>query len=405
MDDANFSRRPVPATARKNVLALSAVMLGLTFFSASMWAGGTLGAGLGFNQFFLAVGIGNLLLGIYTAALGYIGARTGLSTHLLAHYSFGVRGSWLPSLLLGGTQIGWFGVGVAMFSIPVAKATGWDTHVLIAASGALMTLTVYFGIAGLTALSVVAVPAIAMLGSYSVWLAVDQAGGLQALRQSIASQPITLETAIALVVGSFISAGTLTADFVRFGRSARQAVVVCMVAFFAGNSLMFIFGAAGAAATGMADISDVMLLQGLIWPAVIVLGLNIWTTNDNALYASGLALANITGFSSRALAVFNGVAGTLMALWLYHHFVGWLTFLSAAIPPIGGVIIVDYLLRRRRYAEYPAPDLVSVNGKALAAVAVGVACGHWLPGIVPVNAVLGAMVAYALLTRRLKPYQ
>ncbi|MDI8746333.1 cytosine permease, partial [Salmonella enterica subsp. enterica serovar Montevideo] len=42
---------------------------------------------------------------------GYIGAKTGLSTHLLARYSFGVKGSWLPSLLLGGTQVGWFGVG------------------------------------------------------------------------------------------------------------------------------------------------------------------------------------------------------------------------------------------------------------------------------------------------------
>lgn len=399
MDDANFSRRPVPASARRNTLALSAVMLGLTFFSASMWAGGTLGAGLSFDEFFQAVVAGNIILGIYTAALGYIGARTGLSTHLLAHYSFGVKGSWLPSLLLGGTQVGWFGVGVAMFAIPVAKATGWDTHLLIAISGVLMTLTVYFGIAGLTALSVVAVPAIALLGSYSVWLAVEQAGGLDALRAGVASDPMPLEAAIALVVGSFISAGTLTADFVRFGRSAMMAVVVCLGAFFAGNSLMFIFGAAGAAATGQADISDVMMMQGLIWPAVVVLGLNIWTTNDNALYASGLGFANITGLSSRVLAVFNGLAGTLAALWLYHHFVGWLSFLSAAIPPIGGVIIADYLVNRGRYRHYPATDVVALNPAAIAAVAVGLACGRWLPGIVPVNAVLGALLSYPLLTR------
>jgi len=399
MDDADFSRRPVPASARRNTLALSAVMLGLTFFSASMWAGGTLGAGLSFDEFFRAVVAGNLILGVYTAALGYIGASTGLSTHLLAHYSFGIKGSWLPSLLLGGTQVGWFGVGVAMFAIPVAKATGWDIHLLIAASGILMTLTVYFGIAGLTALSAVAVPAIAVLGSYSVWLAVGQAGGLEALRGGVPADPMPLEAAIAVVVGSFISAGTLTADFVRFGRSARMAVVVCIAAFFAGNSLMFIFGGAGAAATGRADVSDVMMMQGLIWPAVLVLGLNIWTTNDNALYASGLGFANITGLSSRLLAVFNGLAGTLMALWLYHHFVGWLGFLSAAIPPIGGVIIADYLLRRGRYRHYPAVDAAVVNPAAIAAVAAGLACGHWVPGIVPVNAVLGALLSYPLLMR------
>ena len=130
--DNNFSQGPVPQSARKGVLALTFVMLGLTFFSASMWTGGTLGTGLSYHDFFLAVLIGNLLLGIYTSFLGYIGAKTGLTTHLLARFSFGVKGSWLPSLLLGGTQVGWFGVGVAMFAIPVGKATGLDINLLIA---------------------------------------------------------------------------------------------------------------------------------------------------------------------------------------------------------------------------------------------------------------------------------
>lgn len=152
-------------------------MLGLTFFSASMWTGGTLGTGLSYHDFFLAVLIGNLLLGIYTSFLGYIGAKTGLTTHLLARFSFGVKGSWLPSLLLGGTRVGWFGVGVAMFAIPVGKATGLDINLLIAVSGLLMTVTVFFGISALTVLSVIAVPAIACLGGYSVWLAVNGMGG------------------------------------------------------------------------------------------------------------------------------------------------------------------------------------------------------------------------------------
>ena len=395
--DANYSQQPVPAHARKSALGLSAVMLGLTFFSASMWTGGKLGTGLHFDDFILAVLLGNLMLGVYTSCLGYIGARTGLSTHLLARYSFGVKGSWLPSFLLGGTQVGWFGVGVAMFAIPVSKATGWDTNLLILVSGALMTITVYFGIAGLTLLSAVAVPAILGLGSYSVWLAVDQTGGLQAWRELIPAEPLPFATAVALVVGSFISAGTLTADFVRFGRHARTAVVIAMLAFFVGNSLMFIFGAAGAAAVGHADISDVMIAQGLLIPAIIVLGLNIWTTNDNALYASGLGFSNITGLSSRVLSMVNGTIGTLCALWLYNNFVGWLTFLSAAIPPVGGVIIADFLWRRARYNRFPASDFQTINWAAIASVAAGIACGHWVPGIVPLNAVLGALVAYSVL--------
>ncbi|PMN74099.1 cytosine permease [Enterovibrio norvegicus] len=395
--DNNYSLGPVPMAARKGVLSLTMVMLGLTFFSASMWTGGTLGTSLSFNDFFLAVLLGNLLLGIYTSILGYIGASSGLSTHLLARFSFGAKGSWLPSLILGGTQVGWFGVGVAMFALPVQKATGIDTNILIAVAGLAMTATVYFGIAALMILSAIAVPAIALLGGYSVLEAIDSVGGIEQLQSLSPENPINFSTALALVVGSFISAGTLTADFVRFGKSPRTAVIVTMVAFFIGNSLMFIFGAAGGAATGQADISEVMMMQGLLIPAVIVLGLNIWTTNDNALYASGLGFSNITGLPSKYLSVANGIIGTLCALWLYNNFVGWLTFLSAAIPPIGGIIIADFIKNRERYKDFANAEFQTVNWAAIAGVAIGIAAGHLLPGVVPLNAVLGGAISFLIL--------
>ncbi|MDF7671660.1 cytosine permease [Orbaceae bacterium ESL0721] len=325
--DDNFSQEAVPESARKSTLSLAFIMLSLTFFSASMWAGGKLGTGLSFNQFFLALFVGNLLLGIYSAMLGYIGAKTGFSTHLLARFSFGLKGSWLPSFLLSITQVGWFGVGLAMFAFPVSKATGVNAYLLIGIFGLLMTITVAFeGIKALLYLSIIAVPAIAILGCYSVWIAVNDMGGLHALIDITPSEPISFATALTIVVGSFISAGTLTADFVRFGKRAKSVFLITIIAFLFGNSLMFIFGAAGAASVGEADISDVMIAQGLILPAIIVLGLNIWTTNDNALYASGLGMANITGLSSKMMSIVNGLLGTLCAVWLYNNFVGWLTF-------------------------------------------------------------------------------
>ncbi|MFA0086572.1 cytosine permease [Vibrio sp. 10N.261.51.F12] len=395
--DNNYSLGPVPTSARKGVASLTMVMLGLTFFSASMWTGGSLGTGLSFNDFLLAVLIGNLILGIYTSFLGYIGSSTGLSTHLLARFSFGSKGSWLPSVLLGGTQVGWFGVGVAMFAIPVHKATGIDTNTLIIVSGLLMTATVYFGISALMVLSAIAVPAIALLGGYSVFTAVDSVGGVAELQKIQPSEPIDFSVALAMVVGSFVSAGTLTADFVRFGKKPRSAVFITMTAFFIGNSLMFVFGAAGAAVTGQSDISEVMIAQGLLLPAIIVLGLNIWTTNDNALYASGLGFSNVTGLPSKYLSMANGIVGTLCALWLYNNFVGWLTFLSIAIPPIGGVIIADFLANRKKYQQFETTTFQTVNWAGIIAVAVGVAAGHFLPGVVPVNAVLGGALSYLVL--------
>ncbi|MFH0257295.1 cytosine permease [Vibrio rumoiensis] len=395
--DNDFGLGPVPKSERKGVLSLTLVMLGLTFFSASMWTGGSLGTGLTYHDFFMAVLIGNLLLGIYTSLLGYIGSSTGLSTHLLARFSFGSKGSWLPSFLLGGTQVGWFGVGVAMFAIPVQRATGIDTNTLIIISGLLMTVTVYFGISALMVLSTIAVPAIAILGSYSVYQAIHSAGGIEVIQHQVPEQPLDFSVALAMVIGSFISAGTLTADFVRFGKKPLNAVLITMVAFFIGNTLMFIFGAAGASVTGQSDISEVMMAQGLLIPAIIVLGLNIWTTNDNALYASGLGFSNITGLPSKYISMVNGIIGTLCALWLYNNFVGWLTFLSLAIPPIGGVIIADFFKNRQRYLNFEQAEFKTVNWAAIIAVIIGVAAGKFIPGIVPLNAVLGGAMSYLML--------
>ena len=65
--------------------------------------------------------LGGIILAIYTGSLAYVGAKPGLSLDLLAQHSFGAKGSYLPSVLTSFTQIGWFGVGVAMFAIPVAN--------------------------------------------------------------------------------------------------------------------------------------------------------------------------------------------------------------------------------------------------------------------------------------------
>lgn len=44
--DANFSQNPVPLDKRRSNFSLIFIMLGLAFFSASMWTGGILGVDL-----------------------------------------------------------------------------------------------------------------------------------------------------------------------------------------------------------------------------------------------------------------------------------------------------------------------------------------------------------------------
>ncbi|MDN3681917.1 cytosine permease [Vibrio tapetis subsp. quintayensis] len=401
MLDENYSLRPVPHYARKKSISLAFVLMGLTLFSASMVTGGEVFRGLENREFLYIVLAGNLVLGVYTSILGYIGCTTGLSTHLLTHFSFGSKGSWLPSLLLGGTQVGWFGVGVAMFAIPVNSTIGIDIEWVILVSGFLMVITAYFGISSLIFLSTIAVPAILLIGGYSVFVEA------QSIRwDSIpVSNEATLDysSALAMVIGTFISAGTLTADFTRFCRGKKRAILITMLAFFVGNSVMFIFGAIGVISVGYADVFDVLLAQGLMIPAIVLLGLNIWTTNDNALYVSGLAFANVTRRPSQYISMANGIVGTLFALWMYNHFIEWLSFLSLAIPPIGAVIIADYLQNRQRYYDYTELEFKSVNWAGIYAVVIGITAGLLLPGIVPINAVIGSIVAYLLLNRWLNP--
>ena len=395
--DKEFSLQPVPRENRNGFWKMLVIMMGLTFFSASMLAGGQLGAGLTFTQFIWIVLAGNLILGGYTGALAFIAAKTGLSTHLLARYAFGEKGSYLSSLLLGATQVGWFGVGVAMFAVPVQAVTGINIYLLIAIAGLLMTVTAFFGIKALTILSFIAVPAIGLLGGYSAMDATEAAGGIQALMQYQPTEAMGIAAALTICIGSFVSAGTLTPDFARFSKTKRTAVSTTVMAFFIGNSCMFLFGAIGMFAFGLADISEVMFMQGLILPAIIVLGLNIWTTNDNALYASGLGFSNITKIAKGKLVIVNGIIGTAAAIWLYTNFMGFLTLLGTTLPSIGAIILADFfILRRGKYPAFETMKFKAVNWIAIAAWVGGIVVANVLPGIPPINGILGSGVLYVV---------
>ena len=398
--DHDFSLSAVDPKSKKGFWAMLLVMLGFTFFSASMWAGGKLGAGLTASKFLTAVLAGNLILGVYTGLLALIASRTGLSTHLLARYSFGERGSMLPSFLLGITQVGWFGVGVAMFAIPVQKVTGLNIYLLVVASGLIMTATAWFGIKALTVLSFIAVPSISVLGLMSVGKAFNDFGGTAVWFDIVPENPMTLYAAIGICVASFISGGTLTPDFTRFSKNSKIAVSTTLIAFFLGNSLMFFFGAVGSAFYQQSDISDVLMNQGMIVWAMIILGLNIWTTNDNALYASGLGFSNITRLPKKIMVIVNGIIGTLLALYLYNNFVGFLNVLNSMLPSIGGVLIADYfLVHKAKYIDFAQKKISKFRWSAVAAWGAGVIAATYLPGVAPVNSVATSIVVYVIIEK------
>lgn len=399
--DADYSLEAVPKTARKKFWPMFFIMLGFTFFSASMSVGAKLGNGLDFSGFVWAVLIGSVILSVYTGGLGYIGSATGLSLDLLAQRSFGTVGSFLPSALISFTQIGWFGVGLAMFAIPAAEVLHVSPWVLIGVAGLCMTSSAYFGIKGLEIVSYISVPLIAVLGIYSMATATVEGGGLVAIFAKNAGS-MTLFGGVGLVMGSFVSGGTATPNFTRFANNNKNAVITTVIAFFLGNALMFAFGAVGGAFTGKDDIFYVMMAQGLTLPALVVLGANIWTTADNGLYTCGLGLSNITKMPKRPMVLVSGVVGTITSIWLYNNFISYLNILNGTLPPLGALIILDYFRHKENYGPHSVVTR-KVNWGSILGVAVGALVGNLVNwGIASVNAMAAACVIYLLFDRPAK---
>ena len=397
--DIDFAEEAVPASQRRSFLTMFMIMLGFTFFSASMWTGQTLAEGLDFSGFMGALVLGGAILSLYTGSLAYVSAKTGMSMDLLARKAFGKKGSWISSAMISFTQIGWFGVGVAMFAIPVANellggSTVWQ-WVLVIIAGILMTSSAYFGIKSLTIVSYVAVPLVAILGTVAMVLAIQRGDGTFIENFNKSSGALTVIGGAGLVMGSFVSGGTATPNFARFAKNTGHGVLTTVIAFLIGNSLMFFFGAVSSIYVGGNDIFEVMLNLGLFYAAVIVLGLNIWTTNDNALYSAGLGLANIFGTKKKPMVLVSGIIGTVTAIWLYWNFVSWLNILNCTLPPVGIILVLGYLCNKKDYGTVEVKE--TVNWFAVLGV---VACAavanllHW--GVASINGMAVAAVCYLI---------
>ena len=396
--DIDFANEAVPKENRKGFVTMFMIMLGFTFFSASMWVGQQMAAGLDFYGFIRSLLLGGLVLGIYTGLLGYVGAKTGLSLDLLSKRAFGEKGSYLSSAMISFTQIGWFGVGVAMFAIPVSseifggsEAAKW---ILVLVAGGCMTASAYFGIDSLTVISYIAVPLVAVLGTVAMVMAVSRGNGTIVDQFAVSSGSITVIGGAGMVIGSFVSGGTATPNFARFAKDAKSGTIATVVAFFIGNSLMFFFGAIAYIFVGGNDIFEVMVRLNLFYMAILVLGLNIWTTNDNALYTAGLGLANIFGKKKKPMVLISGIIGTILSVWLYYNFSNWLNILNCTLPPVGIIVVMSYFMNKKAYDEDRVPKR-TVNWFAVVGVILGaIVANVFTWGIASINGMVVAAICF-----------
>ena len=405
MHQTDYPLSEVPQSARKGLLSTSAVLLGFTFFTATMWAGGSLGQAFPIGQLLLIILIGNLLLGAYAASLAYIACKSGLNSVLMGRFCFGEKGSKLSDFILGFTQIGWYAWGTATISLVLVRTTGmpdWLEIPLMVLFGFGFCITAMIGYKGMDWLSRFAVPAMMLFILISLFTGLVDVRGFAGLSQKTPSESMSVAAAITVIIGTFISGGTQATNWSRFAKTPKIAVIATLAAFFIGNGLMVLTGALGTMIYQQADIVDVLIAQGFVSIAVLMLFLNIWTTQDNTIYNFAVAGCNLLRTEKRRLVTVGGAAiGTVLAVGgMYNLLIPFLVLLGTFIPPMGGVIMADFWLKHKgQYPSLATAQLPDFNRRGLTAYVIGATAAYFSPLLPPLVGVLVAAGSYALLLR------
>ena len=397
----------VPLSDRKPFWSLSLLLMGFALTSTTLFAGGAIGPSFSFPQIIAIILIGNLILGGYCAALGYIAAKSGLSTVLMARFSFGNVGSRWVDFILGFTQIGWYAFTTAvivqvLLELMGVPSTGLPYILLVFFFNYAFCATAYIGYRAIDWLSRLAVPAMLILVAVSLVLAFRDYGG------ATIPQPtgeLSTGAALAVVIGTFISGGTQATNWSRFADTGKNAIVSTLSAFMLVNGILVFAGAFCTLVYGSEDLIKAMATQGILAGGVILLVLNVWTTQDNTIYAFSVAGANMFRTHKRHAFVLGGatLALILTLSGIYDLLPTYLIFLGTVIPPVGGIIMVDFWLRHlgrfpRLSARIPAFNWAGVIAYVIGSV-IAYTTGNAGIGIGPVNGIITAAILYAILYR------
>lgn len=350
--DQDYPIDHVPLSARRSFFSIAAVLLGITFFAPTMSTGAQIATAFKFSDLLWITLVGNLILGVYVALNCAIGAKTGLTSVMLSRYTLGVGGSKWAGLLLGGTQIGWYAYVSAYtgqlfataFNLP--NAAVWFTLLWAVVFG----ITAIWGYSAMEKVAYVAVPALLLLVIYVPILAAQANGGFAAVTQAVPTAEMSVATAMTAIVGTFASMGTQACNWSRFAKNAKTAFLAGFVAFMIGNTIMLMAGIIGGLAYNEADFIVVMLRTGLIFFALVVLTLNIWTTAHAGAYAWGVAGAEMANKQNKTPFLIGGlvIAIILAVTGFYAQLINFLVLLGIFIPPLGGVMLGDYFFIYKR---------------------------------------------------------
>lgn len=126
-----------------------------------------------------------------------------------------------------------------------------------------------------------------------------------------------------------------------------------LIGTFVGELGMNLLAVLLAHATGTNNVVDMMMATSGVIGVLIVVASTV-KLNDINLYSSSLGLSTMINalfnrkLNRDALVWGLGIVGTFLSvIGIINYFTGFLTLLGVAIPPVAGVMVVDYYILRR----------------------------------------------------------
>ncbi len=418
VESEEFATEPVPYEHTVGWVRVGLISAMVAFSLPTFVTGAEIFLAIDNARAFNAVLIGCGLLTLIASISGSIGARTRLSSYMLARVAFGTRGAALVNIAFAISLLGWFGVNIDLFSGAILRllsdtmgmhAIPWIVELF---AGAAMTITTIYGFRAINLLSTVLVPVMMVVTALLISNALDVRSFSDTLALTQASA-ISFGDAISSVVGGVIIGAVILPDITRFIRNWRGAIYTALLSYFVVQSIVMIAGGLAAAAFESVDLLDVMILMGMGWAAFAVIIAGSWVLNSLNLYSTTLSVeATVSGIDNRLLIVALGALGTIAAfLNIFDHFLDFLFYLAIVFVPVAGVIAVDYIVARRSaYHENLIAAGRSVSVMALISWAAGAVVALLgslsfirLSGIAALDAMIVSAVAYAVLSRFDRP--
>lgn len=369
INDANLIARdeaidPVPQEQRGHWIGPFSVNAGLEFTIPVLTTGALLIGSFSIwkTVVILAIALGITWVGNFLN--GYMGAKTGRPSTVIARSSFGkVQARLVVGINIMIVCLFWWGLQTHVAGDAIAAMIGitkssdpvlWGIIVLLA--GVTFAVPSILGYESMKWTDYLAVPAGLILIVVGVYLAIQNIGW-SGIASWSPSPSMTVVSAISLVISVNISQWISSADYTRYARPVVKDNLIIPLGVVGVGFPLFMVGALMSIGLGEADIVSVMLsLNFPIW-GFLILYLATWTSQLVNNYSMGLALANMfnvnSGKGRAVLTLLGTVVGLLLALTdIMTQLENFLYIIGLTSPPVAAIMMADYfILRKLTYQE------------------------------------------------------